>query len=220
MSDYAAPLADMRFVLHELVGLEAVARLPGYEDATAELVDQVLDEAGKFAARVLAPLDQPGDREGARIENGVVGTPAGFRAAYAGFTAAGWNGLAADPADGGQGLPRLVAAAVSEMWQSANTSFALCPLLTQGATELLAAHGSDGQKRLFLEKLVSGAWTGTMCMTEPQAGSDIGALAARAVRQDGRYRLSGTKIFVSYGDHDLAENIVHMVLARYPDAPP
>ncbi len=220
MSDYAAPLADMRFVLHELVGLEAVARLPGYEDATPELVDQVLDEAGKFAARVLAPLDQPGDREGARIENGVVGTPAGFRAAYAGFAAGGWNGLAADPAYGGQGLPRLVAAAVSEMWQAANTSCALCPVLTQGAAELLAAHGSDGQKRLFLEKLVSGAWTGTMCMTEPQAGSDIGALATRAVRQDGRYRLSGTKIFVSYGDHDLAENIVHMVLARLPDAPP
>ncbi len=220
MSDYAAPLADIRFVIHDLLGLEGIARLPGLEAAEADLVDQVLDEAGRFAIGVLAPLDRSGDEEGARIENGVVRVPTGFAEAYGRFVAGGWNGLALDPAHGGQGLPGLVASAVSEMWHGASYSFALCPMLTQGAVALLAAHGSETQKRQFLDKLVSGAWSGTMCMTEPQAGSDIGALTVRAVRDGDGYRLSGTKIFVSYGDHDMVENIVHMVLARTPDAPP
>ena len=220
MTDYAAPLADMRFVLHELVGLEAITQLPGYDDATPDLVDQVLDEADRFAARVLAPLNQPGDREGARLENGVVRTPEGFTEAYARFVAGGWNSLPFDPDYGGQGLPLVVATAVAEMWNAANTAFALCPMLTRSAAVLLAAHGSEAQKQLYLGKLVSGAWTGTMCMTEPQAGSDVGAIKTRAVQEDEHYRLRGTKIFVTYGEHDMAENIVHMVLARTPGAPP
>ncbi|MFQ5783536.1 MAG: acyl-CoA dehydrogenase [Alphaproteobacteria bacterium] len=219
MTDYAAPLADMRFVLHELLDLEAMARLSGSEDLTRDLVDQVLDEAARFATGVLAPLNATGDRQGSRIENGVVRTPDGFADAYRRFVEAGWNGLCCDPAYGGQGLPQALATTVVEMWTSANMAFALCPLLTQGAIKLLAAHGSEEQKTRYLEKLVSGEWTGTMCMTEPQAGSDVGALKTRAVRDGDHYRIRGTKVFITYGEHDMADNIVHMVLARTPGAP-
>jgi len=219
VSDYIAPLADMRFVLRELAGLDAVARLPGAEGADPELVDHVLAEAARFAEGVLAPLNRVGDREGSRIENGLVRTPPGFREAYGAFVAGGWNALPFDPAHGGQGLPWLVGTAVSEMWSAANMGFSLCPLLTQGAVELLQTHGTAAQKATYLPRMITGEWTGTMNLTEPQAGSDLGALRTRAEPEGDHYRIRGQKIFITYGDHDLAENIVHMVLARTPDAP-
>jgi alkylation response protein AidB-like acyl-CoA dehydrogenase len=217
---YAAPLADMRFVLEEVAGLDEIAQLPGYEAASPDLVEAILGEAGKFAGGVLAPLNQPADRIGSVLEKGVVRTPPGFREAYARYVEGGWNGLAGDPEYGGQGLPLALATPVIEMWNSACTSFALCPLLNLGAVELLRSHGSTDQKRLYLGKLVSGEWTGTMNLTEPQAGSDLGALRTRAVPAGDHYRITGQKIFITYGDHDLAPNIVHMVLARTPGAPP
>ena len=222
---YAAPVADMRFVLEEVAELDELARLPGYEAASPDLVEAILGEAAKLAETELAPLNQPADRAGSVLENGVVRTPAGFREAYTRYVEGGWNGLAFDPEYGGQGLPLALAIPVAEMWNSACMSFALCPLLTVGAVELLQAHGSEQQKRLYLEKLVSGEWTGTMNLTEPQAGSDLGALRTRAVPADDPrwgdyYRITGQKIFITYGDHDLAPNIVHMVLARTPEAPP
>ena len=217
MSDYRAPIDEMRFVLREIAGLDSVAALPGCEEATPELVDAALAEAGKLAAEVLGPLNHTGDREGARLENGVVRTPSGFNDAYIG---GGWNGVPFEPAFGGQGLPWLVSTALNEMWSSANLSFSLCPLLTQGAVDLLTAHGSDAQKATYLPKMISGEWTGTMNLTEPQAGSDVGALRTRAVREGDHYRVTGQKIYITYGEHDLTDNIVHMVLARTPDAPP
>src|SRR5882762_5418977 len=222
---YAAPLADMRFVLEEVAALDQLATLPGYAAASPDLVDAILDEAAKLAGNELAPLNQPADRAGSVLENGVVRTPPGFREAYARYVEGGWNGLAFDPEYGGQGLPLALAIPVAEMWNSACMSFALCPLLTVGAVELLQAHGSNEQKRRYLGKLVSGEWTGTMNLTEPQAGSDLGALRSRAVpahdpRWGEHYRITGQKIFITYGDHDLVPNIVHMVLARTPEAPP
>jgi 3-(methylthio)propanoyl-CoA dehydrogenase len=222
---YAAPLADMRFVLEEVAELDELARLPGYEAASPDLVEAILEEAAKLAGNELAPLNQPADRAGSVLENGVVRTPAGFREAYVRYVEGGWNGLAFDPEFGGQGLPLALAIPVAEMWNSACMSFALCPLLTAGAVELLQAHGSDEQKQRYLGKLVTGEWAGTMNLTEPQAGSDLGALRTRAVpahdpRWGEHYRLKGQKIFITYGDHDLAPNIIHMVLARTPEAPP
>jgi alkylation response protein AidB-like acyl-CoA dehydrogenase len=222
---YAAPVAEMRFVLEEVAELEKLAQLPGYEAASPDLTEAILEEAAKLAGNELAPLNQPADRAGSVLENGVVRTPAGFREAYARYVEGGWNGLAFDPEYGGQGLPLALAIPVAEMWNSACMSFALCPLLTVGAVELLQAHGSDEQKRRYLGKLVSGEWTGTMNLTEPQAGSDLGALRSRAVlahdpRWGEHYRITGQKIFITYGDHDLASNIIHMVLARTPEAPP
>ena len=213
---YAAPLADMRFTLDTVAGLDGEA---------TELAEQILDEAAKFAAGELDPLNQPADRIGSILENGVVRTPPGFREAYRQFVEAGWMGLSSDPEHGGQGLPLALATPVTEMWNSASMSWALCPLLNAGAIDLLTEHGSPEQQRVYLKKLVSGEWTGTMNLTEPQAGSDLGALRSRAVPQtDERwgehYRISGQKIFITYGDHDLCDNIVHMVLARTPDAPP
>ena len=217
---YAAPLRDMIFTLEEIAGIGEIATLPGYADATPDLVRTVLDEAGKFAAGVLASLNRTSDQQGSRLENGVVRTPDGFRDAYAQFVAAGWNSLQFDPEHGGQGLPWALAAAIQEMVTSACMSFSLCPLLTQGAVELLGSHGSAAQKRTYLTKLVSGEWCGTMNLTEPQAGSDVGALRTRAVKDGDRYRITGQKIFITFGEHDMAENIVHMVLARTPGAPP
>ena len=219
MIPYAPPLADMRFALDELAGLPEIALLPGCEQASADLVDAVLDEAGKLARDVLAPLNDVGDRERARLENGVVRTPPGFKEAYRKYVEGGWNALPFEPAHGGQGLPVALSTAILEMWNSANMGFALCPLLNIGAVELLQAHGSDEQKRIYLEKMVSGEWTGTMNLTEPQAGSDVGALRTRALKEGDHYRLAGQKIFITYGDHDFTANIVHMVLARLPDAP-
>jgi 3-(methylthio)propanoyl-CoA dehydrogenase len=219
LSGYTAPLEDIRFVLRRLIDLENLARLPGCEHATPDLVDQVLEEAARLARNELAPLNAAGDRAGSRLENGVVFTPAGFKEAYRKFTDGGWASLAFPVEWGGQGLPWTVATAVSEMWHSANMAFGLCPLLTEAAADALLKLGNDEQKRRYLPKLVSGEWTGAMCLTEPQAGSDVGALKTRAVRDGDRYRITGTKIFITYGEHDLTENIIHMVLARTPDAP-
>jgi alkylation response protein AidB-like acyl-CoA dehydrogenase len=219
LSGYTAPLDDMRFVLRRLIDLEDIARLPGCEHATPDLVDQVLEEAARLATNELAPLNASGDRAGSRLENGVVLTPAGFKEAYRKFTDGGWASLAFPVERGGQGLPWTVATAVSEMWHSANMAFGLCPLLTEAAADALLKLGNDEQKRRYLPKLVSGEWTGAMCLTEPQAGSDVGALKTRAVRDGDHYRITGTKIFITYGEHDLTENIIHMVLARTPDAP-
>jgi len=220
MVGYRAPLHDIRFVLRELAGIELVAQLPGYEEASFDLIEAILDEAAKFAAGVLAPLNHSGDREGIHWQDKSVSMPAGFREAYQQFVDAGWSGLSCDQEFGGQGLPKLVSVAVQEMWKAANVSFSLCPMLTLGAVEALMLRGSDAQKELYLAKLVSGAWTGTMNLTESQAGSDLAAIRSRAVPQgDGTYRIFGQKIFITYGDHDMAENIVHLVLARTPDAP-
>jgi 3-(methylsulfanyl)propanoyl-CoA dehydrogenase len=219
MTDYVAPLSEMRFVLDETAGLDAIARLPGFEDATPELVDQVLTEAGKFAAEVLAPINRIGDEEGSRLENGAVVTPKGFPEAYRAFAEGGWNSVPFEAEWGGQGLPWSVAIALQEMWSSANMAFSLCPLLTQGAIEALQRHGSPEQKAAYLPKLISGEWTGTMNLTEPQAGSDVGALRTRAVKEGDRYRITGQKIFITYGEQDFSENIVHLVLARTPNAP-
>jgi len=221
MSTYRAPLAEMQFVMSELAGLEQVAKLPGFEDATPDVVSAILEEASKFAADVLDPLNASGDRNGARrLDDGTVTTPPGFREAYRQYCENGWNGLTKNPRFGGQGLPQLVATAVEEMWHSSNMSFDLCPLLTQGAIEAIELVGTDAQKELFLPRMVSGEWTGTMNLTEPQAGSDLAAVRTRAVKQpDGSYRLYGNKIFITYGEHDYTPNIVHLVLARTQDAP-
>ena len=221
MSTYRAPLAEMQFVLNELAGLEQVSKLPGFEEAAPDVVSAILDEAAKFATDVLDPLNWSGDREGAKLrDDGTVKTPAGFRDAYWKFCENGWNGLSKSPDHGGQGLPQIVATAVEEMWHSSNMAFDLCPLLTQGAIEALELVGTEEQKARFLPKMVSGEWTGTMNLTEPQAGSDLAAVRTKAVPQgDGSYRIHGNKIFITYGDHDYTENIIHLVLARTPDAP-
>ena len=220
MSAYTAPLRDMKFVLNELAGMSEVAKLPGCEDATPDTVEAILEEAAKFTSGVLDPLNYSGDQEGSQWKDGAVKTPKGFKEAYNQFVAGGWNGLPLDPEWGGQGLPKLVSTPVTEMITSANMAFSLCPLLTQGAIEALLLCGSDQLKKTFLEKMVSGTWTGTMNLTEPQAGSDLALLRSRAVREGDHYRISGQKIFITYGEHDLTENIVHLVLARTPDAPP
>ncbi|HXM84426.1 MAG TPA: acyl-CoA dehydrogenase family protein, partial [Stellaceae bacterium] len=220
MSEYAAPLPEMRFVLDEIAGLPEIAALPGCEGASADTVDAVLEEAAKFAGKVLSPLNRSGDIEKSRLENGVVRSPKGFKEAYQGFAEGGWAGLAAPPEHGGQGLPAALATAVFEMWNAANLSFSLCPMLSIGAIELLALQGNAEQKQIYLPKLVSGEWTGTMNLTEPQAGSDLGALRTRAVKEGDHYRITGQKIFITYGEHDLTDNIIHLVLARLPDAPP
>jgi 3-(methylsulfanyl)propanoyl-CoA dehydrogenase len=214
MIPYAAPLADLRFALEESAGLADIAQLPGCEPAAPEIVDRILAEAGKFAAAVLAPLNAVGDRNPSRLANGVVETPPGFKEAYRDFVAGGWNGIALPEAAGGQGLPLALGTAVLEIWTSANLAFSLCPVLTMSAAELLIAHGSPEQRARYLGKLVSGEWTGTMNLTEPQAGSDLGALRCRAVKEGAQYRITGEKIFITWGEHDLAPNIIHMVLAR------
>ncbi len=220
MSTYTAPIRDMQFVMRELAQLEDVAHLPGNEDVSQDLVNDILEEAGKFAGGVLAPLNKRGDQEGAKWDNGKVTTVAGWKDAYRQFTEAGWGGLACDPKYGGQGLPKLVATAVMEMWKSANMAFSLCPMLTSGAIEALMLSGGDEQKNAYLPKMISGEWTGTMNLTEPQAGSDLAAVRTRAEPQgDGTYKIFGQKIFITYGEHDLTDNIVHLVLARLPDAP-
>ena len=219
MSDYVAPLKDMQFVLQELAGLDEITKLPGCEEVSAELVEQILEESGKFCAEVLAPLNQSGDVEGSKWDNGRVTTPKGFIQAYKQFVEGGWNALQFPPEFGGQGLPKLVATPVMEMWKSANLSFSLCPLLTGGAIEALLLRGADALKKTYLPKMVEGAWTGTMNLTEPQAGSDLALVKSKAVPEGEHYRVSGQKIFITYGEHDLAENIVHLVLARTPNAP-
>jgi alkylation response protein AidB-like acyl-CoA dehydrogenase len=219
MVPYTAPLRDMRFVLTELIGLERIAALPGCEQADADLVEAVLEEAGKFARDVLAPLNDTGDKIGSVLVDGIVKTPPGFGAAYAQYVEAGWNALTGPAEHGGQDLPAVVAAPVEEMWHAANMSFALCPMLTRGAIEALHLVGSEQIQHTYLPKLITGEWAGTMDLTEPAAGSDLSAVRMRATRENGHYRLKGQKTFITYGDHDLAENIIHLVLGRTPDAP-
>jgi len=221
MSRYQAPLADMRFALFDVLGAEAIcARLEGGEGHTRDLIDAVLDEGAKFNEQVLAPLNKTGDQEGCRFDQGTVTTPKGFKEAYRQFIDGGWAGLTA-PADmGGQELPEVVGAVFKEMIDSANLSWGTYPLLSHGATESLKAIGSDWQKETFLKPIVEGRWTGTMCLTEPHCGSDLGLLKTKAEPVgDGTYRISGTKIFITAGEHDMTDNIVHLVLARLPDAP-
>ncbi len=220
MMSYSAPIRDLTFAATELADLHGVCRLPGFEEVTAELLQSILEEAGKFAGEVLAPINWSGDQQGVRLENGQVRTADGWQEAYQQFIQGGWNGLPFATEVGGQGLPWLVATAVAEIWHAANMSFSLCPLLTQSAIEAIQAHGSAQQKATYLPKLVSGEWSGTMNLTEPQAGSDLSAVKTRAVAEGDHYLLSGQKIFITYGDHDLTDNIIHLVLARTPHAPP
>jgi alkylation response protein AidB-like acyl-CoA dehydrogenase len=220
MSDYAAPLSDMRFALDEIAGLRELAALDRFTHVSPDIVDAVLEGAGALAADVIAPLNRAGDVEGCVLENGVVRTPTGFAAAYAQYVADGWNAITFAPELGGQALPQALATAVAEMWSSANMSFALSPTLTISGAALLELYGTDEQKRLYLPKLASGEWTGAMGLTEPQAGSDLGTLRTRAVPDGERFRITGQKIFITYGEHDWTPNIVHFVLARLPDAPP
>lgn len=220
MHDYQAPLADMKFVLRELVDFGLLARLPGFEEFTLDLADAVLDEAAKFASLVLSPLNRSGDVERVRWADGEVPTAAGWRKAYAQFVADGWNGLSCPSEFGGQNLPRALSALVEEMWNGANLAFALCPMLTRGAIDSIELRGSAFQKSKYLPKMIAGEWTGTMVLTEPQAGSDLSAIRTRAVPdREGRYLVTGQKIFITYGEHDLTGNIVHMVLARIAGAP-
>jgi 3-(methylsulfanyl)propanoyl-CoA dehydrogenase len=217
---YRAPVADIAFALNHAARF-AQARQDGITDLADDLLMAVLEEAGKFATDVIAPLNRVGDLHGTPFRDGVVTTPPGWKEAYRGWAAAGWNGLASPEQWGGQGLPHAVNAACIEMWNSASMAFGIGPVLTMAAINALAIHGADALKRKYLPKLVSGEWMGTMQLTEPQAGSDVGALRTKAERAgDGSYRITGQKIFITYGEHDLTDNIIHFVLARLPDAPP
>jgi acyl-CoA dehydrogenase len=217
---YRAPITDMLLALNHGAGLQAAVKAGHYGDFDADITAAVLEEAGRFASDVLAPLNRVGDENGIKLDGGQVTTAPGWPDAYQRWTAAGWNAVSGAEAFGGQGLPLAINAACTEIWSASNIAFGLCPLLTLSAIEALDAHGSAELKNIYLEKLVSGAWTGTMQLTEPQAGSDVGALRTRAEPAgDGSYRVKGTKIFITYGDHDMTDNIVHFVLARLPDAP-
>lgn len=220
MNSYKAPLNDLSFIFNHLLDQKQLAQLPGLEDLGVELYESILDEAGKFATNVLDPINASGDREGLKIRDGVVTTPKGFKEAYAQFTQAGWNNISLEPEFGGQGLPYILSTAVNEIMMGANKSFVMCSGLTVGAIEAISHAGSDELKQKYLPKLVSGEWGGTMNLTEPGAGSDVGALKTKAIDQgDGTYRLHGQKIFITFGEHDFTDNIIHLVLARLPDAP-
>jgi len=217
---YRAPINDMLLALNHGAGLEAAVKAGHYGDFDSDIAAAVLEEAGRFASDVLAPLNRIGDEHGITLDNGNVTTAPGWPDAYKRCTEGGWNAVSGPEAFGGQGLPLAINAVCTEIWSAANISFGLCPLLTLSAIEALDAHGSEELKKIYLGKLVSGEWPGTMQLTEPQAGSDVGALRTRAERAgDGTYRIKGTKIFITYGDHDMSDNIVHFVLARLPDAP-
>src|ERR1700756_3031663 len=218
---YRAPVADILFALKHAAGFGPALAGGLHGDLGEDLVEAVLAEAGRFATDVLAPLDRIGDRHGTPFENGVVTTPPGWKEAYRDWAAGGWNGLAAPVQWGGQGLPQAINAACIEMWNSASMAFGIGPVLTMAGIDALAHHGSEALKQIYLPKLVSGEGMGTMQLTEPQAGSDVGALRTRAERaEDGTYQITGQKIFITFGEHDFTENIIHFVLARLPDAPP
>ena len=219
MSDYLAPARDINFVLNEIAELENISKLPGLEDSSTELVEAVIEEAGKLANGVLSPLNKAGDENGSRVENKKVVPPEGFKDIYEAFKEGGWPALPFAEKLGGQGLPELVATAVNEIWQASNMAFALCPMLTEGAAVAINAHASEELKNTYLPKMVSGEWTGTMNLTEPQAGSDLAAVKTRATPEGDHYLLSGQKIYITWGDQDFTDNIIHLVLARLPDAP-
>ncbi len=217
--DYRAPLDDMQFVLHRLIPISVVSSLPGYEDVSTDLVNTILEEAAKFANQVLSPLNWSGDQAGCVYQDGAVQTPEGFKQAYQQYSEAGWMSLAANPDFGGQGLPLSLATPVNEMWHSANMAFMLCPMLTAGAIEAIEHHATPEQQGMYLPSLISGRWAGTMNLTESAAGSDLSAVSTKAVPEGEHFRIIGTKIYITYGEHDLTENIIHLVLARLPDAP-
>src|SRR5246500_4054284 len=217
---YEAPIKDILLALMHGAGLKAAVQAGHYGDFDGDITEAVLEEAGKFATEVLAPLNRVGDAHGIKLDAGKVTTAPGWPDAYKRWTEAGWNAVSGPESHGGQGLPLAINAACTEIWSASNIAFGLCPLLTLSAIEALDAHGSAELKDIYLPKLVSGEWTGTMQLTEPQAGSDVGALRTKAERApDGSYRITGQKIFITYGEHDLTDNIIHMVLARLPDAP-
>ena len=224
MPTYKAPLRDMKFLLKDVLKAEAtLAELPYYaqnETHSADLADQILEEAGRFASNVIQPLNMSGDAEGCTVQDGVVTTPKGFKEAFKQFAAAGWTGLDGDPEYGGQGVPHVVGNAVSEMMIGANTAWSMYPGLSHGAYTALKAYASDETKNIYLPKLLAGEWTGTMCLTEPHCGTDLGLLRTKAADNgDGTFDITGTKIFISAGEHDFADNIVHLVLARIEGAP-
>jgi len=219
MSEYNAPLKDMQFVLRDLAGLGRILQMPGFADISDDVVDQVLEEAARFSREVLGPLNVPGDQAGCRIENKTVILPEGFAAAYQAFVKGGWQALGCSPEHDGMGLPETVAATTMEMWQSANLALSLCPMLTGGAIAAIDAHASNALKQIYLPKMVSGAWTGTMNLSEPQAGSDLAAVKVKAVPDGDHYKITGTKIFITWGDQEFSENVIHLVLARLADAP-
>lgn len=223
MADYRPPFRDIHFVLDNLVDLDELCQFEPFKHTDPDTIKSVLEENGRFVSEVIAPLNRNGDVQGSVHDpkTNTVATPDGFKEAYAQYVAAGWGGVPFDPAYGGGGFPWLVGIAMQELISSANLSFSMCALLTQGAIDLLTEHGTEEQREVYLQKMVTGEWTGTMNLTEPQAGSDVGAVRTKAVPQDdGSYRITGTKIFITFGEHDMAENIIHLVLARTPDAPP
>lgn len=217
--DYQAPLNEMHFIVHNLIPFSKINALPDYQEVDDDLVNTILEEASKFANQVLSPLNWTGDQEGCVFENATVKTPTGFKDAYGQYIEAGWISLAANPNFGGQGLPCSLATPVNEMWHSANMAFMLCPMLTAGAIEAIEHHATPDQQSIYLPKLISGEWAGTMNLTEPAAGSDLSAVSTKAIPNGDHYLITGTKIFITYGEHDLTENIVHLVLARLPNAP-
>jgi alkylation response protein AidB-like acyl-CoA dehydrogenase len=214
MPDYQAPVKDMLFVINHLAGLEQVSKLQGFEEATPDLVEAVLEEAAQLAGEVVAPINEIGDREGTRVEDGKVVVPDEFKRVYQQVTGDGWSGISMSADAGGQGLPYCVGLAIEEMWQSASLAWSLCALLTQGAARAIQEHGSEALQALLLEQMVAGEWTGTMNLTESQAGSDLAAIRATAVPDGDGYRITGQKIFITWGDHEMTENVIHLALAR------
>ena len=220
MPEYKAPLRDMRFLINHVFDFHTQYAALGAHDASPDMINAILDEGAKFCENVLAPLNRSGDEEGCHFDNGVVTTPTGFKQAFAQYVEGGWHGLAADPAYGGQGLPSSLGLVISEMVGSSNTSWGMYPGLTHGAMSAIHAHGTEEQKNTYLRKLTAGQWTGTMCLTEAHCGTDLGIIKTRAVPQaDGSYAVTGSKIFISAGEHDMSDNIIHLVLAKLPDAP-
>ena len=217
MTAYEAPIEDMQFVLMELAGLNEIINLTSFNEINYELIYNILVEVEKFSSEVLEPLRKTGDHEGCQLKNGEVSTPKGYPEAYSQFIKGGWNSITSNSKYGGMGLPLLVASASFEIWHGANTSFAMCPTLTQAALELLNTNGSEHLQKVYMKKLVSGQWTATMNLTEPQAGSDLSNIRTRAIKRDDQYLITGQKIFITYGEHDFTKNIIHMVLARSPD---
>ena len=221
MSNYTAPVEDMGFVLKEVVEIEKLCKETGLDSSTVDILDTVLDAAGKLAKEEIEPINKPGDNEGLKIDSsGKVTTAAGFKEAYQHFVEGGWGSLQFSPSYGGQGVPFVVAASVQEMWHAANMSWGLCPLLTQGAVEAITLNANEELKQRYLPKLISGEWSGTMNLTEGDAGTDVGSLKTRATPNGDHYLIRGQKIYITWGEHDMAENIIHLVLARLPDAPP
>lgn len=221
MTEYRAPTREMVFTLQHVAGFSEMVKACGFEEASEDVVTAILEEAAKFSTSVIAPTNSVGDRQGVKLDqNGTVKTPEGFREAYQQYADSGWASLQFDPQYEGQGLPFSLAIPVQEMWHAANMAWGLCPLLSQGAVEALSENASDELKQKLLPRMVSGHWTGTMNLTEPQSGSDLSGIRTQAIRDGDIYRIKGQKIFITWGEHDLAENIVHLVLARLPDAPP